>query len=550
MEYVAGESLQDVIERNPNGMPEDEVGRWFQGIAKGVDYLHDHGIVHRDLKPGNIFIDQDIVKIGDYGLAKFISCSRRSGQTESVGTFHYMAPEIGLGRYGKEIDIYALGILLYEMLTGHVPFEGESSQEIIMKHLTAQPDLSRVKPRYRQIIGKALAKDPADRYQSVSEMAKALGLGSGAGSQPKSRSEEPVMAQVIHQDTEPQEPIAKFVLEQADEFKRWWKNAEVNSPWQIAVVVVAIVFLLLSASWLLPLAFTVGVGYAGYYLIWYMIQSSAGSSSKNKPVVAQLVTKETKPPVSPQRKRKRRTVTRQFLNDRYRDWLAKKPLLTHATELTGSMLMSVLVSVVMSILMLVVGSQNLDASFVGWGPMFAWLTITSVAGSWGILLLSKFWEGHTGDHALRRFCMLATGLFVGAFAGILSHFLMLDPSYLAGLHGNNSPMGDLPALYDVTGNPRMLAYMGYFGVLFLLLRWWLNADPLRSSRFGIFSTVVTVLLAILLHAALPIPRGFMVAATIAVAVQLSAPWVSNRQRKKLKQEIMADQPLKDGVRTA
>src|SRR2546425_976027 len=97
-----------------------------RGIGAGVAYLHDHGIVHRDLKPGNIFSEEGIVKLGDYGLAKFISCSRRSGQTESVGTVHYMAPEVANGRYGKEIDIYALGIILYEMLTGRVPFDGES----------------------------------------------------------------------------------------------------------------------------------------------------------------------------------------------------------------------------------------------------------------------------------------------------------------------------------------------------------------------------------------------------------------------------------------
>ncbi|MCA9233723.1 MAG: serine/threonine protein kinase, partial [Planctomycetales bacterium] len=144
MEYVSGDSLKDVLDRNPNGMPFSEVYDWFQGIARGVAYLHDQGIVHRDLKPGNIFLDGDIVKIGDYGLSKYISCSRRSGQTESVGTFHYMAPEIGKGVYGKEIDVYALGIILFEMLTGRVPFEGESSQEIIMKHLTADPDLSPV----------------------------------------------------------------------------------------------------------------------------------------------------------------------------------------------------------------------------------------------------------------------------------------------------------------------------------------------------------------------------------------------------------------------
>ena len=139
--------------RNPNGLPVDEALGWLRGIAAGVAYLHDHGIVHRDLKPGNIFSDEGTVKIGDYGLAKFISCSRRSGQTESVGTVHYMAPEIANGRYGREIDIYALGIILYEMLTGHVPFDGESVGEVLMKHLTAEPDLSdarRTLSRYRR----------------------------------------------------------------------------------------------------------------------------------------------------------------------------------------------------------------------------------------------------------------------------------------------------------------------------------------------------------------------------------------------------------------
>ena len=131
MEYVAGECLDEIVARSPEGMPIPEVLAWMHGIGAGVAYLHDRGIVHRDLKPGNIFCDEGIVKIGDYGLSKFISASRRSGQTESVGTVHYMAPEVANGRYGKEIDIYALGIMLYEMLTGHVPFEGESVGEVL-----------------------------------------------------------------------------------------------------------------------------------------------------------------------------------------------------------------------------------------------------------------------------------------------------------------------------------------------------------------------------------------------------------------------------------
>lgn len=176
MEYVPGPSLRDVVEANPQGLPADELKLWFASTASGVAYLHEHGIVHRDLKPGNIFCDQheQVIKIGDYGLSKFISCSRRSGHTESVGTFHYMAPEIGKGVYGKEIDIYALGIILFEILTGTVPFEGESTQEIIMKHLTAEPNLDGVPREFRHVIERALKKDPEQRFRSVQELVAEL----------------------------------------------------------------------------------------------------------------------------------------------------------------------------------------------------------------------------------------------------------------------------------------------------------------------------------------------------------------------------------------
>lgn len=174
MEYVAGDSLKDVLDRNPKGLPPGEVQAWFRGIAAGVEYLHDHGIVHRDLKPANVFHELGVVKIGDYGLSKFISSQSRSQQTGQVGTFHYMAPEIGNGSYGKEIDIYALGVMLFEMATGELPFDGESSQEIIMRHLTDTADTSDLPPQLKKIVDRALRKDPKMRFRNVGEMVAML----------------------------------------------------------------------------------------------------------------------------------------------------------------------------------------------------------------------------------------------------------------------------------------------------------------------------------------------------------------------------------------
>jgi hypothetical protein len=167
MEYVGGETLDRVIARHPQGMTQAEVLDCLKGLCTGVGYLHDHGIVHRDLKPGNLFLENGQIKIGDYGLAKFISASRRSGQTTSIGTVHYMAPEVVKGRYGKEVDLYAIGVMLYEMLAGRVPFGGESPGEIMMKHLTSTPDLLVIPPAFRPVVARLLDKDPHRRYSSV-----------------------------------------------------------------------------------------------------------------------------------------------------------------------------------------------------------------------------------------------------------------------------------------------------------------------------------------------------------------------------------------------
>jgi hypothetical protein len=209
MEYIAGEPLSVVLSRHPHGLPVELAQQWFLALSKAVGYLHDHGIVHRDLKPANIFIESGLVKVGDYGLCKFISGSQRTAQTQSVGTVHYMAPEISTGNYNKQIDVYAAGIILYEMLTGRVPFDGESAGEILMKHLTTPPDLSKLSADFVPVVGKALAKNPIHRYGSMAEMAKVVET---VGKQPQGGARpyiaKPVTPQAV--PLSPPRPAAKL----------------------------------------------------------------------------------------------------------------------------------------------------------------------------------------------------------------------------------------------------------------------------------------------------------------------------------------------------
>jgi hypothetical protein len=174
MEYVNGPNLRELLDESPAGLGTQKAAFFLREIAKGLSYLHDCGIVHRDLKPANIFFENGYVKIGDYGLSKAIEPTHHSGQTVTVGTVHYMAPEVGCGKYDRSIDIYALGALLYEMMTGIVPFVGASAGEILIKHLSHEADCSGIPEPFCGAIKKAMAKDPLQRFQTVQEMVEAI----------------------------------------------------------------------------------------------------------------------------------------------------------------------------------------------------------------------------------------------------------------------------------------------------------------------------------------------------------------------------------------
>lgn len=174
MEYVAGPSLRQLLDESPEGLGPEKAAWFVREIGKGIALLHDNGIVHRDLKPHNVFVEDEYVKVGDYSLSKVITTSHRSGHTVTVGTVHYMAPEISLGRYDRSVDIYALGVMLYEMLTGKPPFLGETMPEVLMKHMSQDVDVSGLAEPYASVVRKAMARDPEERYSTIEEMVEAL----------------------------------------------------------------------------------------------------------------------------------------------------------------------------------------------------------------------------------------------------------------------------------------------------------------------------------------------------------------------------------------
>lgn len=542
MEYVAGESLKNVIERNPNGMPADEAERWFRGIAAGVGCLHGHGIVHRDLKPANIFDDQGFVKVGDYGLSKFIATSRRSGQTESVGTVHYMAPEIGRGVYGKEIDIYALGIILYEMLTGRVPFEGESSQEIIMKHLTDNPDLTPVPQPYRDVIQRALRKDPAKRFRSVPEMLDALQIvwqppPPGAEVRPVAASEN-TSPEIVFGPVRHHEIVQAEIVTPGRESPRTQapppaagrspppgqRPAVVPTGWAgmsgstKALVIVAFILVLHFNPVLVPLAAVLGMGFLAYL----GIRKLTGGGPR-RDTLADLERPHRLRPDS------------EAVLAAARARLRNKPLSEHVSELTGSMLLAAFISAVLCLAFLLVEGTVLDGSNAGWAA-FAWLASVSTIGAWILLTLAKFWESDPGDHFRRRVVMLAAGLALGTIAWGISGFLLVDLPDRWPEHAISSSSW-LSGVYGRDFAPLAVCQV-FFAGLFAVLRWWRPMEPLRRVRLSIGSTAVCLLWAWAMHllCEFPTPWGFVVAATISVAIQLAAPWVTPAERIELVQQ--------------
>ncbi len=246
MEYVKGMDLKRYIQtRYP--IPYLTVVEIMQQILSAIALAHDHRIIHRDLKPQNILINEDgVVKIVDFGIAIALSETSITQTNSMLGSVHYLSPEQARGSMAtNQSDLYAIGIILYEMLTGKVPFDGESAVTIALKHFQEEiPSVRIYDPNVPQslenVVLHATAKEPADRYKTADEMNQDISTALSPERlneprwQPHSMLDEtriltPVEAEEITSQTGPVTPIpsepAAPVEEEPDKKpkkKKWW----------------------------------------------------------------------------------------------------------------------------------------------------------------------------------------------------------------------------------------------------------------------------------------------------------------------------------------
>jgi hypothetical protein len=510
-----------------------------------------------------------------------------------------MAPEVARGRYGREVDVYALGIILYEMLTGEVPFDGESTGEILMKHLSSPPDLEKIPARLRPVLARSLEKDPQRRTATVERLRDEFkaavrgretpreevheipndsfldrsppGPPGGAGAfNPYSYAQRQAEAQQYASKAQADaaayarqaqaraadyqrrmQEQARWQAEQrrrADACRdrarhayrhanRHWPKSKGDKNWTPLIVIGSVAAFLLftrSGRGMMPSlwegAILAALAYGVYSFVKWMTPMPVPTPAPTRTppnhgtnaASMQVVERNVAAPAVATAGLPRKLAPPN--PDTPRAIAARE----RASQLSGSLTIAAIASAVITGALAALG-------FVKDLPSALLFAGTSIVGSWGLLGASKLIEGTSMDKSLRRLWLGAIGLPVGAAAYGLDQFLLVDytqPGMDRRYYGLVTDVGDL-RFASSTGEPTLAAYLAFFGLLFLLRKWWWQSDAYRSKRLKVSSALFTALLGYVLTTIVYFPHawGIVWAVVISCVVQLAAAWTPIEARR-------------------
>jgi len=316
---------------------------------------------------------------------------------------------------------------------------------------------------------------------------------------------------------------------------QWWMTGPMNTPLKVALLLGAAILALFSSKLILPAAIVLGSMYITYLGIRLLVQAG----DRNATVI-------TMPPTMPVQMAAMPPVPRPAIpqavirspgwhplswEQQGRHFLRQKAPAEHAAELSGSMLFAAFVAGVLTVVMTAIGGDSLVSSG-DWRVGPAWFWLMTTLGTWLVLIAGKQCERGQGELVKRRFGMLILGLTFGAAAFATSEFLFVDLGDASKITRGPPFVAEM---FDAHGTSRLPGFISYFGAVFFSIGWWKLCDPLRSSRLRIAPILLSILAAWIWQMFLPFPQpwGFMLVASIAIATQLSAPWLSPEQRMAL-----------------
>jgi serine/threonine protein kinase len=219
MEYIDGPTLKSLMSEKP--LRPERAASIGAAIADALDYAHAREMIHRDIKPANVmFIDDEQPVLTDFGIAKMLNLTGLTASGAMVGTPAYMAPEVGIGKPGTaQSDMYSLSVMLYQMLTGRLPFDSETPMGMVMQHINDPPPPltdfeDAIPPALESVILRALEKDPANRYVRAGGFASALREAAGLqGGTPSAKTSIPEVKEIL--------PIPQEIEPPTDTPSRW-----------------------------------------------------------------------------------------------------------------------------------------------------------------------------------------------------------------------------------------------------------------------------------------------------------------------------------------